>query len=80
MWSNLRISVVRKQLLLLVTLLDTIHFSEHYHDVVVTKPSRYMYVWAKNLLDFHVYGMYSISHINIYMTANFIVIKYNIFE
>ena len=47
MWSNLRIFVVQKQLLLLVTLLDTIQFSEHYHDVVVTKPSRYMYVWAK---------------------------------
>ena len=75
-----RIFVVQNQLLLLVTQLHTIRFSDRYHAVVVSKTSRYMYVWAKDLKDFHVYGKYSIPNIDAYMTTNFIVIKYNLFE
>ena len=51
------IFVAQKPMLLLVTQLHTIQFSDHYHPVVVSKTTRYMYIWAKDLKDFHVYGM-----------------------
>lgn len=70
--------IIENKILLLVTLLETISYSQHYHAFVVNVRNRYMYVWTSDIVDYHVYGMYTVPHIEAYPSMNFIVTKYNV--